>query len=81
MAKQKIRRRAAFGPELRRYRLRAGLTQRELAATAGVKAGHVAAVEAGHILWPRPEFVAAVSGVLGIPGTPDGAPAVREGAA
>jgi transcriptional regulator with XRE-family HTH domain len=67
VAKRKERRRAAFGPLLTRHRLRAGLTQRELARLAGVQYGHVAAVEAGWILWPRPEFVSAVADVLGIP--------------
>ncbi len=37
-----------YGDELRRRRLRAGLTQRELAARAGISQPAVAAIEAGH---------------------------------
>lgn len=39
-------------PELRRYRLRAALSQRDLAKKAGVAASTVARIEGGHEVHP-----------------------------
>lgn len=60
MAKRRERRRQAYGPVLVKNRTARGWSQRQLAAIAGVEAGHIAAIEAGWILWPGPEFLARV---------------------
>jgi hypothetical protein len=61
--KRRERRPRAFGPVLVRERIRAGLSQRQLSTLAfgsDRKAAHIAAVEAGWILWPSEGFVNAV---------------------
>ncbi len=56
----------AFGAELRRYRLAAGLSQEALAERARLSAAAVAALEAGRRSTPRPETLARLADALGL---------------
>jgi predicted ATPase/DNA-binding XRE family transcriptional regulator len=57
---------ASFGQQLRRFRLRAGLSQAALAERAGVAAAAVAALERGLRRTPYPQTLGALADALGL---------------
>src|SRR5688572_6575285 len=56
----------SFGEYLRRYRERAGMTQEELAAQAGVTAKAISALERAERRSPYPQTVRALADALGL---------------
>ncbi len=54
------------GERIRDYRLRAGLTQRDLAAAANLNQGHLSSIEKG-LKVPRPATIRAIAAALGVP--------------
>src|SRR5262245_39950380 len=56
----------SFGEQLRHYRERAGLTQEELAAQAGVTAKAISALERAERRSPYPQTVRALADALGL---------------
>src|SRR5689334_2804067 len=56
----------SFGEQLRHYRERAGLTQEELAAKAGLTAKAISALERGERRSPYPHTVRALADALGL---------------
>jgi DNA-binding SARP family transcriptional activator/tetratricopeptide (TPR) repeat protein/DNA-binding XRE family transcriptional regulator len=59
--------RETFGQVLRARRLRAGLTQRELAGRAGVSVQAVRDIEAGRMLRPSPEWARQLTAAVAVP--------------
>src|SRR5579883_1944616 len=59
---------SSFGPELRRLRLAAGLSQEELAARAGLTAKAVSKLERGERLRPHPHTIRLLAAALGLEG-------------
>lgn len=57
---------ATFGSNVKRFRQALGLTQAALAEKLGVTLQTVFNYEAG-TKWPRPDMIAALSNVLGVP--------------
>ncbi len=57
---------SAFGSMIRTYRREAGLTQRELAAKAGLSVAALRDLEQGRRHRPRPNSLAALAGALGL---------------
>ena len=57
---------AAFGEHLRHWRVRAGLTQEELAERAGLTGDTIGALEQGTRRYPYPHTVAALADALGL---------------
>src|SRR5207249_4318301 len=55
-----------FGSLVRAYRHEAGLTQRELAAKAGLSVAALRDFEQSRRRWPRPSSVAALGSALGL---------------
>jgi DNA-binding SARP family transcriptional activator/tetratricopeptide (TPR) repeat protein/DNA-binding XRE family transcriptional regulator len=62
----------SFGQALRASRLRARLTQRELADRAGVSLRTIRSIELGQVERPRRDSVERLARVLGLPVPPDG---------
>ena len=56
----------SFGEQLRQYRERAGLTQEELAAKAGLTAKAISALERAERRSPYPQTVRALADALGL---------------
>ncbi|MGN9787791.1 BTAD domain-containing putative transcriptional regulator [Nonomuraea sp. ZG12] len=61
-------RETSFGGLLRAHRLRAGLTQRQLAERAGVSAGTIRDLEQGRTRSPKRDSVQAIAAALGVSG-------------
>lgn len=59
----------AFGEKLRRYRMRAGLSQNKLAGLAGINASFINRLEAGERETASPEVVRSMARSLNLPHT------------